>query len=79
MGVRPPDWGYLESLTPNSLEEEELDKVLILVTKIVMIIFTMFQVFSQLQNWEPDEGDDQLRLAFSLVQVGEAFKKRPKS
>ena len=29
----------------------------------------MFQIFSQLQNWEPGEGDDQLRLAFSLVKV----------
>ena len=38
MGVKPPDWGYLESLTPDSLEEEELDKVSIMVSSIVMFI-----------------------------------------
>ena len=38
MGVKPPDWGYLESLTPDSLEEEELDKVSIIVPSIVMFI-----------------------------------------
>ena len=27
MGPKPPDWRYLESLSPESLEEEEMDKV----------------------------------------------------
>ena len=70
MGVKPPDWRYLESLSPDSLEEEELDKVFnIGYISIGLYSINMCQVFSQLQNWEPDEGDDQLRLAFSLVQV----------
>ena len=72
MGVKPPDWRYLESLSPDSLEEEELDKVFnIGYTTYLLVLYSIniYQVFSQLQNWEPDEGDDQLRLAFSLVQV----------
>ena len=46
MGPRPPDWDFLQSLTPGNLEEDDAEKVKMMNQTMTMYMFKIFSRFS---------------------------------